>query len=336
VISLAIVVAIGAFFIYREFISPNVKIPGDRQPYYIYIPTGSDFEDVVELLKTQEVLIRPHTFTWAARQMKYDKRVRPGRYLIHPDMSNKELINMLKAGKQSPVKVIFNNIRTKKELAERISTQIEVPADSLLDMMNDTAYAKEFGFTTENFLSMFIPDTYEIWWTTTADLFFRRMKHEYDKYWTEERIRKAEKIGFTPVEASVLASIVQKETNYDDEKPILAGVYITRFRKGMHLQADPTLIYAIGDFSISRVLNAYKTIDSPYNTYKFAGLPPGPICLPSRSSIDAVLNFAQHGYLYFCAKDDFSGYHAYAVTYQQHLVNARKFQRELNRRGIMK
>jgi UPF0755 protein len=202
--------------------------------------------------------------------------------------------------------------------------------------MNDTAYISSFGFSSDNFLAMFLPDTYEFWWNTTADQFMQRMKTEYEKFWNQERNQKAVKTGLTTAEVSILASIVEKETSQNDEKPILAGIYMNRINKGMPLQADPTLIYAIGDFSISRVLNIYKEIDSPYNTYKFKGLPPGPICLPSKASIDAVLNYSRHGYLYFCARDDFSGYHAYAVTYQQHMVNARKFQKELNRRGIMK
>jgi len=329
---LAGVVASGGLYIYRELFQPNVTVSSNEN--YVLIPTGSSFADVVNVLNDKKLLINEKTFVWTAKQMKYIANVKPGRYLIKPKMNNRELVSLLRSGKQTPVKVIFNNIRTRDQLAERISSQLEAKRHALLNLMNDEDYVRKFGMNSENVLSMFIPNTYEFYWNTSADQFLQRMKKEYDKFWNADRMNKARKIGFKPAEVSVLASIVQQETNQDDEKNIIAGVYINRYHKGMRLEADPTLVYALGDFNVTRVLNVYKEIDSPYNTYKYAGLPPGPICLPTKTSIDAVLNYIHHNYIYFCAKEDFSGRHSFASTYSQHCVNAKKFQRALDRRGI--
>ena len=212
--------------------------------------------------------------------------------------------------------------------------QIEAPGNSVLNLLNDYDYTAKLGFTPDNILSMFIPNTYEFYWNTSADKFIQRMKKEHDKFWTPEKLAKAKKIDFTPVQVSVIASIVQMESNKEDEKSIIAGVYINRYKKDWKLEADPTLVYALGDFTINRVLNVYKEVESPYNTYKYKGLPPGPICLPTIYSLNAVLNYTNHTYMYFCAKEDFSGYHSFAATYSKHLENARRFQKALDRRGI--
>jgi len=329
---LAIVVAAGGFYIYRELFQPNVTVRNNTD--YIIIPTGSTFADVVNILDGKKLLINEESFAWTAKQMKYINNVKPGRYLIKPKMNNKDLVSLLRSGKQTPVKVVFNNIRTRDQLAERIGEQLEAKPHALLNLMSDEDYVRKFGLNSENVLTMFIPNTYEFYWNTSADQFLQRMKKEYDKFWTADRLKKARTIGFKPAEVSILASIVQQETNMDDEKNIIAGVYINRYHKGMKLEADPTLVYALGDFNVNRVLNVYKAIDSPYNTYKYAGLPPGPICLPTKTSIDAVLNYTHHNYIYFCAKEDFSGHHSFASTYSQHCVNAKRFQRALDRRGI--
>jgi UPF0755 protein len=201
-------------------------------------------------------------------------------------------------------------------------------------LFNDDLYLKQYGFNSENCIAMFIPNTYEFYWNTPAKKFMERMAREYKAFWNPSRKMKAKTIGLTQAQVAVLASIVEQETHRDDEKPIVAGVYLNRYKKGWKLEADPTLVYALGNFTVQRVLNQYKEIDSPYNTYMYAGLPPGPICIPSISSIDAVLNYSKHEYFYFCARDDFSGYHCYAKTYTEHLVNAKRFQKELNRRKI--
>ncbi len=330
---LGIIVTVMGIIIYRQIFTDNIAAAGNEKEF-LYIPTGSTFDDVVGILDEKKLLINEESFRWTARQMKYDTRVKPGKYLLRPKMNNKELISMLRAGKQVPVNVTFNNIRTKEQLAARIAEQIEAKSQALINLMNDNDYLGRMGFNSANILSMFIPDTYEFYWNTSADKFLQRMKKEYDRYWTPERLEQSRKIGYTPLQVSVLASIVQMESNKEDEKPIIAGVYINRLKKDWKLEADPTLVFALGDFSISRVLSIYKEIDSPYNTYMYNGLPPGPICLPTRSSLTAVLNFIPHKYMFFCAKDDFSGYHAFASTYDQHMINARRFQKALDRRGI--
>jgi UPF0755 protein len=329
---LAIVVSIGGFLLYKNFFAPNVTV--HTGPMYIYIPTNSTFSDVVDILKKQDFLKNEKSFVWTAGEMKYIGNIKPGKYQLRPGMSNKDLVRLLKSGKQTPVRLVFNNIRTKDELAGRISEQIEATSLTILNLLNDDDYVKKLGFTPDNVLALFIPNTYEVYWNTSADKFLQRMKKEYDKFWTAERMNKAEEIGLKRIQVSVLASIVQQESIMEDEKPTIAGVYMNRLKKNWKLEADPTLVYALGDFTVNRILNVYKKIVSPYNTYMYTGLPPGPICLPTISSIDAVLNYVRHDYFYFCAKDDFSGYHAFAASYAQHLVNARRFQQALNRRGI--
>jgi len=330
---LATIVTVLGIVIYKQIYTDNIAKAGNEKEF-LYIPTGSAFEDVVEILDEKKLLINEKSFRWTAKQMKYDTKIKPGKYLLSPKMNNKELISMLRAGKQVPVNVTFNNIRTKQQLAVKIGEQIEAKSQALLYLMSDDDYLRRLGFNSENILSMFIPNTYEFYWNTSADKFLQKMKKEYDKFWTAEKIVKAKKIGYTPVQVSVLASIVQMESNKEDEKPIIAGVYINRLKKDWKLEADPTLVFALGDFSISRVLSIYKEIDSPYNTYMYNGLPPGPICLPTSRSLNAVLNYIPHKYMFFCAKDDFSGYHSFASTYNQHLLNARRFQKALDRRGI--
>jgi UPF0755 protein len=266
--------------------------------------------------------------------MKYGDRILPGRYRILNGMSNKELVVLLRSGRQEPVKLVFNNIRIRQQLASRVAAVLEADSASLMALLNDNAYLREFGLDSAGCLTLFIPNTYDFYWNTSADQFFRRMHREYQVFWNQGRKEKARRAALTRHQVSVLASIVEQETRQHDEKPLIAGVYINRYRKGLKLEADPTLVFALGDFSVRRVLSRYKEIDSPYNTYKYVGLPPGPICIPSIASIDAVLNYAEHPFLYFCARPDFSGYHVFAKSYNEHLANARRFHRELNRRNI--
>lgn len=325
------IVAVFGFFILKRLYTPNTSVRDDG---YVYIPTGSSFEDVVRILEMEHVLKDQETFRWTALRMNYVDKVKPGRYKLKSGMGNRELVGLLRSGKQSPVRLTFNNVRTKKQLIELVASQLELKASSLQKLMNDREYLVAFGFTPDNVLALFIPDTYEIYWNTSPDQFLTRMKREYDKFWNPRRLEKASRAQLDPVQVAVIASIVQQETNKTDEKPVIAGVYINRLRKDWKLEADPTLVYACGDFTINRVLNVHKTVDSPYNTYLNKGLPPGPICLPSRESVDAVLDFRKHSYMYFCAREDFSGYHNFAASYAQHVENARKFQRAMDKRGI--
>ncbi len=318
---------------YERIYAPNISM-GIKKNSFFYIHTGADFNDVFNDLQSQHILVNIESFEWLAERMKYKQKVIPGRYRIRSGMNNKEFISLLRSGKQEPINVVFNNIRTKEQLAGRIAQQIEADSISFLKEIKKDTLLDKLKLTAENSLVLFIPNTYEFYWNTSAEKFVARMVKEYEKFWTKERKHKADELGLKLSEISILASIVQQESNKKDEKPRIAGVYLNRLKTGCLLEADPTLVFAVGDFTIKRVLNIYKEIDSPYNTYKCKGLPPGPICVPSPSSIDAVLNYEKHKYIYFCAKEDLSGYHNFAVTLTQHMANARKFHDELNRRKI--
>jgi UPF0755 protein len=332
---LVILLAGGALALYFIFLTPNIS-PVKRENPFVFIATGSTPKDVFAELDSSVTFSSKFSFRMAARLMRYPVNIYPGRYQIHSGMTNLELLKMLRSGRQSLVNLVFHNLRAKQQFAERIGEQIEVSEDSLLYLMRDTDFLADYNVDTNTVLTLFIPNTYEFFWNTSGRQFFKRMKTEYDKFWNEERKQKASQLGLTPSEVTTVASIVEQETQRNDEKPIIAGVYLNRLKKNWNLEADPTLVFALGDFSIKRVLSEYKKIDSPYNTYKYSGLPPGPICIPSIISIDAVLNRFPHNYLYFCARDDFSGYHVFASTYEQHQINARRFHKALNQRGILK
>jgi UPF0755 protein len=269
-----------------------------------------------------------------ARRKHYPGRLKPGRYRLRDGMSNNDLVNLLRSGKQEPVRVTFLNIRSMEELAGRISRQIEADSLSILKLLRDKDYLEQFGVNPLNSFVLFIPNTYEFYWNTTAARFVTRMAREKAKFWNKTRIEKCRLTGLSISQVVTLASIVDKETNKDDEKPIIAGVYINRLREGWPLQADPTIIFAWNDYTIKRVLTNHLQINSPYNTYIYAGLPPGPICIPSISSIDAVLNSQHHDYYYFCAKDDLSGYHVFARTLAEHNRNAKKYQKAVKKLNI--
>jgi UPF0755 protein len=321
--------------VYKEIFGSNIHT-SDKKELYLYIPTGSDYEDVVALLESQNLISNRKTFDWAASKKKYPKNIHPGRYRIRNNMSNNQLLNMLRSGLQEPVDLIINMARTPQELAGRIAEQIEANRDELLNLMRDETFLKQYGFDRYTILGMFLPNTYEFWWNTSAENFFKRMYKEYDKFWNRERTGRAKEINFTPNEVITLASIIINETNKEDEYRRIAGVYINRLNQGIRLQADPTIKYALGDFERQRILKTDTYVDSPYNTYLHAGLPPGPIAIPVIKAIDAVLQYEKHDYIYFCAREDFSGYHNFARTLDQHNKNARSYQKALNRRKILK
>lgn len=329
---LAIAGYFGVIYYTSYFAGNTSKKVSDKT--YLYVHTGWKYDDVLNELREKELLQNVEQFDRVARQRGYTE-IHPGRYRIKPGMSNLDLVRLLMGGKQEPVNVTFSNIRLKRDLASKIGKTLEADSLRLETLLGDNAFWKDnYGLTAENCMVLFLPDTYEMWWNTDAEEFIGKMAKEYKKFWTDERKAKAKAIGLSQSEVSILAAIVEKESNMSDERPTIAGVYMNRLNKKMKLQADPTVVFALGDFTIKRVLTADTYIDSPYNTYKYAGLPPGPICLPSKNSIDAVLNYKKHNYLYFCAKEDFSGYHSFAATYDQHLKNAAKFQKALTNRGI--
>lgn len=323
-----------SYYAYQIVYTANVDTKD--QDTYVLIPTGATYEQAMDSVEATGVIIDPLSLRFMSKLMDYDQLVKPGRYKLEHGWGNRQLIGVLRLGEQTPVKLTFNTVRLRNQLAEKLAADLEPTEEQLDSLLNNQEYLKEFGFDTATVVSMFVPNTYEVYWTITAPDLMKRMKTEYDKFWNEERRAKAEKLGLSPQEVSTLASIVQAETAKNDEKPRVAGVYLNRLNKGMLLQADPTVIFGVRDFSIRRVLNAHLRHDSPYNTYRYKGLPPGPINVPTISSIDAVLNPEKHSYIYFCAKDDFSGYHSFATTVAEHQANARRFHRALNERNIMK
>lgn len=316
------------FYAYQMVFSPNILV--GKQPQFLLVPSNGSFAAVRDSLYENDYIQDVVSFSFLSRLMKYDRQVKPGRYRLESDMSNIQAIRLLRSGEQTPVNVTFNNIRTIEELAEKITDNVEADPKELLALITNQARIGEYGFNEHTIRCMFIPNTYEVYWTITAEELFERMKEEYDRFWHEERLKKAMELRLTPVEVITLASIVEAETNKIEEAPVVAGLYINRLKRGMPLQADPTLKFAANDFTIRRVLNTHKEIDSPYNTYKYAGLPPGPINLPPVPVIDAALNYSKHNYLYMCAKEDFSGYHYFTSSLTEHLNNARKYQRALN------
>ena len=318
---------------YKLVYSPSVLIP-EGEHKHIFIQTGWGFDETMNMLEEEGLLRYPSIFRRVAELKKYPAMVRPGRFRIESGMGNIHLVNHLRIGRQDPVKVIFNHIRTPQQLAGRIARQIEADSLSLITEILSDSFFQQYGIPEHQIAMMFIPNTYEFFWNTSAEGFVQRMHREFLAFWNEHRLERLEQIGISKAEVATLASIIEMETNKNDEKERIAGVYMNRLRIGMRLQADPTLVFAHGDFKIRRVLNRHKQIDSPYNTYKYAGLPPGPISFPSVSSIDAVLNYEKHDYFYFAAREDFSGYHNFARTYQQHLANARRYHRALNENNI--
>lgn len=318
---------------YKYIFAPNIYL-SDKQSEFLYIPSGTDYQGLIHILNKNNYLKKQKGFEWLAQQKQFTSTIKAGKYKLRNNMSNNDLINLLRSGNQTPVRLTFNNIRTKQELAGIVSKYIEADSTSILYCIQDANVLKKYGFDHNTCLGLFIPNTYEFWWNTSAEGFVKRMHQEYEKFWTNERKNLANEAKLTPKEVSVLAAIVDEETIKADEKPLVAGLYINRLNKKIRLQADPTVKYALGDFSIQRVLKKDLEIDSPYNTYKYAGLPPGPIRIPSINGIDAVLNHSKHSYMYMCAKEDFSGYHNFAKTLKQHNQNAAKFHKALRERRI--
>ncbi len=324
-----------AYQIYTAIFSPNTAFQNEEA--FVYIPTDATFQDVQAQLMplVQDI----STFEAVAQRKGYSTNIKGGKYAIKKGMNNNEMINTLRSA-NIPVKVSFNNQETIEDLSGRIAQQIEADSTELVTVLKDEAYLKEKGLDTHNFITPFLPNTYEFFWNTSAEAFRERMYKEYDRFWNQERKAKAAKLKMTPVEVASLAAIVQKESAKPDERPRVAGVYLNRLRKGMPLQADPTVIFAIKketgnyDTIIKRVLYRDLEIDSPYNTYKYPGVPPGPITMPDISSLEAVLNAEKHDYLYFVANVKNFGYHIFASSLSQHNRNKVQYIEWLNQQKI--
>lgn len=332
IIITAVMLSSFAFYAYQILYTPNVLVDQESRLFPVF--NSTTYDDLRDRLDEEEIVNDIVSFSFLAKLKGLDESVKPGLYKFTKNMSNTEAINLLRSGRQAPIKLVFNDARRIEELSTKLTSSLQIDSADLAPLLLSDSVARSYGFDSLNFISMFIPNTYEVYWTSSARDILDRMKKEYDRYWTDARTQKAESIGLTKLEVATLASIVDSETNKMDEAPTIAGVYLNRLKKGYKLQADPTLKFAIGDFTIRRILNNDKNFDSPYNTYMYYGLPPGPIRLPSMAAMNAVLDYQEHNYLYFCAKDDFSGYHAFAKTYSQHLVNAKKFQKALNQQKI--
>jgi UPF0755 protein len=320
----------GGIFAWRLMYKPNV--PAELSEEIIQIPTGSDFDAVVALLREGGYLIDESSFRLMAEQMSYSGR--PGRFRIQPNWTNRKLIRHLRSGKQEPVNVILVNERLPEHVAGKVARFIESDSASLIRLFNDSAYLDSIGYSKETLMSLFIPNTYQFFWNTTPRGFVERMVKEHDRFWSkDDRQAKADKLNLSREEVYTLASIVGRETNANVEKPRVAGLYYNRIKKGMLLQADPTLVFVSKDWE-SRSLAKYKTLDSPYNTYMYPGLPPGPISMANIQSIDAVLNHEKHDYIFMCAKGDGSGLHNFSKTLSGHNVNIRTYVRNLRKRGL--
>jgi UPF0755 protein len=330
---IGIVTVVIVLLVYRNLFGVSIKVDNKK---IIYIPTGSSYEQVLDTIYSKLNIEDRKVFDWVAKKKNYPVLIKPGRYVIENDLSYIELINLLRSGRQKPVRITFNNIRTLNQIAGKIGKQIETDSTRIINFLSDDSNYSSDGFTKENIIALFIPDTYEIYWNTDARGLYNRMLKEYNSFWDDQRLAKAKEKGLNPKEVAILASIIDDEVVKAEEKPRIAGVYLNRLKRGMPLQACPTIKFAMNDFTITRVLNKHLEVDSPYNTYKHTGFPPGPIGCPSIQGLEAVLNAENHDYLFFAAKADFSGYHNFSRTLTEHNRYAAIYQRELDKRKIFK
>ena len=315
---------------------PNIII--DASYRLLIIPKGCSLKKLATHLQQEGYIKHPITFLWTAYLLRYNPQRTPGQYRLMPHMNNWQIVKMLRGAMQYPVKVTFSSGINKETLVKQLTHRIGLQDKTLLDMLNNPTKVAAYGFSTENILTMFIPDTYEMYWTITAEQLLAKIHLHYQRFWNQTRMKQANKIKLTPISIAILASIVQSETNDLSEAPIIAGVYLNRIKRNMRIESDPVLIYALKDkvLNIKRVLQQDIYINSPYNSYRNKGLPPGPITLPNIAMIDAVLNYVNHNYLFFSAKENFSGLHYFTSTYTEHLRNANKYRRALNARKMMR
>lgn len=330
------VLAVGGYFgfqFYNNVLAINT--PLELANKELLIPTGSTLNDVIDSLEKNGQILNAKKFRWTAEKMGYnDTSIKRGRYIIEVPANNKDIVSLLRGARQSPVKLTIHNVRTIEQLAGRVADRVEFDSTELITFIQEK-FDSLAGTIAETRLTRFLPNTYEFYWTVSPREFCERMIKEHDRFWNEQRRAKAEAIGLSTEEVYTLASIIEKETNYNQEKPRMAGVYLNRIKNDIPLQADPTIVFALGDFELRRVLYGHLDIQSPYNTYRNLGLPPGPIFMPGIPSIDGVLNREEHNYLYFCARPTTDGPgHAFATTLTEHNQNANRYQRWLDNQGI--
>lgn len=335
VVIAAVLLAGAAGFLAGRYVSDNRK-PNFPGKYVLYVRPEMSVDQLRDSVVNGAGALRPRSIDRVFRKMDVGENIKPGRYVIDASSTSIYVARMLVYGWQTPQNLTLSGtIRSKGSIARKISAQMMVDSATIDKALNDTAFLAGYGFTPENVFAMFLPDTYQMYWTASVEDVFDRFKKEYDRFWTADRIARAEALKLTPMQVSVMASIVNGETLQKAEYPVIAGVYLNRYRKGMKLQADPTVAFCF-DYTLDRILKKHLTVDSPYNTYKYKGLPPAPINVPPKACIDAVLNPDRHNYLYFCASPSFDGTHRFASSYNEHLRNAREFQRALTARNKAK
>ena len=332
IISLTLIVIIAAAFIGRKFFGPAVSTPEGE---FFYIKTGATYADVKNDLINKRFLPTDKWFDLASKILKY-KKIKPGRYKLTKGMNLYDLIRKLKIGNQAPVNLVITKLRTKEDLARRLSNYFEFDSLQAINYLNNGDSLKKIGLDTNTLLTAILPNTYTFYWTTTPEKVFRRLYNESEKFWTPARKQKADSLGFSPIQVYILASIVDEETNIKDDKYKISSVYLNRYNKGMKLESCPTIKFAMKNFTLTRILNKYLQTVSPYNTYQNAGLPPGPICTPQPETIDLVLNTPQTNYLYFAAASDMKGGTIFTSDYKEHLKNAKAYQKEFDKRDSMK
>jgi UPF0755 protein len=328
----SLVSAMFSYYIWQIFKTPNFQFKGNS--FAILIPKGADFKQVLDTLNKHDLVRDQLSFRFLAKVLGVSEQVKPGRYVVGTETGNWELLRKMRNGKQDALRITINNFRLKEDIASKLGRQLPYDSTYIIKMLDSNAITAQYGFTPETIPCLFIPDTYEVFWTTSFEDFLTKMLKANKRFWNDNRVQKASSLSMTPVQAGILASIVYGESKEPAEQARIAGVYWNRFRQGMPLQADPTIVFAWKDFTIKRVTGKYTSINSPYNTYRNTGLPPGPISIPPVDVLDKVLNLEKHEYLYFCAKEDFSGFHNFAKTYSEHLVNAAKYQAALDARKI--
>jgi UPF0755 protein len=318
---------------YYYFLRPQFHL---SQTVYFYIDCDDNIDSVYCKIIQKGMPDNMEGFRRLAKKYHYAEKIYCGRYAIHPHDNIRTLFFRLARGNQIPQNLIVGSVRTREILARNLGKQLMTDSAEIVKSLYDPVFCEELGFNAETIMCLFIPNTYQVYWTTSPVKLFKRMKKEYNRFWNEERLKKAEAIELSPEEVSILASIVEEETNNNNEKSMVAGLYINRLKRKIWLQADPTVKFALQDFNLRRITNRHLNVNSPYNTYKYEGLPPGPIRNPSIRSIDSVLNYSKHNYIYMCAKEDFSGTHNFATNLAEHNANARKYQKALNKRRIFK
>lgn len=328
--TIAVILLVAGFFAWKFFAAP---LSTEKEGTYLYIKTGSTFKDVQEELVKGKFIHSTVWFRMVSRTVGY-KNVKPGRYKIAKGTSLMNLVRMLKNGQQSPVSFVITKIRTKEGLAQKIGNQFECDSEQVMKFINNPDTVSTYGFDTNTVMAVALPLTYELKWNTTPDRIFHQLFAAYKNFWTDEKKQKAAALGLSPIEVSTLASIIDEETNDPADRPDIASVYLNRIAKGMPLQADPTVKFALKDFGLRRIYESHTRFESPFNTYINKGLPPGPICTPSLETVDAVLNCPKTDYLYFVANSDFSGSHIFTSNYEDHMKYARLYQQELNKRNV--